>query len=356
MSAFTVEELRIPARIEDADAADFIATVDVRNAVEAEVWGSDEGTWTAAELLPGWQSEHEPHRLFGVRVDGRVVARAMFETRLGEAADTAWVVVQVLPEYRRRGIGTALADRVEGVAAESGVRKLIVYTPSADAPGERLVPPTGSGSVPAGNAEVRFLLARGYRLEQVARASRLALPVPAADLEAHLAAATARAGTDYRVERWTGPTPGDRLGDMAHLITRMVTDAPSAGLEEPADPWTAERVHEEELREQASPTTVLTAAVEHVPSGRLAGYTQLYVPREPHRPVTQGDTLVLREHRGHRLGMVLKIANLLHLEQERPGHPSVLTFNAEENRPMLDVNEAVGFVSIGFEGAWRKDL
>lgn len=356
MSAFTVEELRIPARIEDADAADFIATVDVRNAVEAEVWGSDEGTWTAAELLPGWQSEHEPHRLFGVRVDGRVVARAMFETRLGEAADTAWVVVQVLPEYRRRGIGTALADRVEAIAAESRVRKLIVYTPSGDAPGERLVPPTGYGSVPAGNAEVRFLLARGYRLEQVARASRLALPVPAAELERHLAAATAKAGAEYRVERWAGLTPDARLGDMAHLITRMVTDAPSAGLEEPADPWTAERVHEEELREQASPTTVLTAAVEHVPSGRLAGYTQLYVPRESHRPVTQGDTLVLREHRGHRLGMVLKIANLLHLEQERPGHPSVLTFNAEENRPMLDVNEAVGFVSIGFEGAWRKDL
>nr|MDQ2699153.1 GNAT family N-acetyltransferase [Actinomycetota bacterium] len=67
-------------------------------------------------------------------------------------------------------------------------------------------------------------------------------------------------------------------------------------------------------------------------------------------------TIVLEEHRGHKLGMLLKVANLQHLEQVKPGHPSVTTFNAEENRFMLDVNEAVGFVPIGQESAWRKDL
>jgi hypothetical protein len=80
------------------------------------------------------------------------------------------------------------------------------------------------------------------------------------------------------------------------------------------------------------------------------------VPAQRDRCVDQYATLVLREHRGYRLGMLLKVANLAHLERERPGHPSVLTFNAEENRPMLDVNEAVGFVPIAHEGAWRKDL
>jgi hypothetical protein len=54
--------------------------------------------------------------------------------------------------------------------------------------------------------------------------------------------------------------------------------------------------------------------------------------------------------------MLLKVENLLLLQRSYPGHPGVLTWNAEENRAMLDVNEAVGFVPIGYEGAWRKDL
>jgi len=52
--------------------------------------------------------------------------------------------------------------------------------------------------------------------------------------------------------------------------------------------------------------------------------------------------------------MLLKIANLQHLARLHPGHPSVITFNAEENRHMLDVNDAIGFTPMGYEGAWKR--
>lgn len=52
--------------------------------------------------------------------------------------------------------------------------------------------------------------------------------------------------------------------------------------------------------------------------------------------------------------MLLKLANIEHLERVRPGHPAITTFNAEENRHMLSVNEAVGFVATAYEGAWKK--
>ena len=353
---YDVFEVHIPASVDDADAADFIGAMDVRNVVETATYGSAEMAFLPAELLTGWHDQlSRPSRLFAVRIDGRIVGRAVFETQTNEA-ETAWLVVEVLPHYRGRGVGGALADRVESLAADGGRTKLLTFAASADGSGERLVPPTGFGSVPADNPEVRFLLRRGWRLEQVARGSRLALPLDPDVLAERIGAAVAASGPDYAVHTWLGPTPHRWLADLAALNTRMSTDAPSAGLEEPEDIWTVERLVEEEERRATGPMTPLTAVTEHVPSGLLVGYTQLLVPAEVHRPVSQVDTLVLREHRGHRLGMLLKIANLAFLESARPGHPAVITFNAEENRPMLDVNEAVGFVPIGYEGGWRRSL
>lgn len=351
---FTIDDVAIPTSIHAANAADFIATVDVRNIVEAEGYGTEDLCFTAEELLPSWlDQQYEPKRLFAARLDGRVVARSIFETRPADDATLAWAGIQLLPEFRRRGIGTALADHLEALAIADGRTELVVYTVSKDAPGDRLPAPTGFGSVPLANAEVRFLLGRGYTLEQVERGSRLALPAP---LERHLEQALSVAGDDYRLQQWTGRTPERWLDDMALLSTRMSTDAPTAGLNEPEDLWTAQRVRDSEDRTKHDPRTVVVSAVEHVPSGHLVGMSDLSAPVESYRAVEQRDTIVLREHRGHRLGMALKAANLLQLERVAPGHPSIITFNAEENRHMLDVNEAVGFLPIGYEGGWKKVL
>jgi GNAT superfamily N-acetyltransferase len=134
----------------------------------------------------------------------------------------------------------------------------------------------------------------------------------------------------------------------------MSTDAPVAGLEVAEANWDEERVRTMDDRWDGNPRAGLTVAAEHLASGHLAGFTELSVPPELERPVEQQDTLVLKEHRGHRLGMLLKLANLQYLAETHPGHPSVTTFNAEENRPMLDVNEAIGFVAVGYGGGWKK--
>jgi GNAT superfamily N-acetyltransferase len=355
MTAFTIDEVAIPASLDSADATDFIRTIEVGNEVEEVAYGTRGLAYEPDEELPMFFNPHEPERMFLARVGEEIVARGLYETQVGDEADTAWLTAQVLPEYRGRGIGTALAERLEGIARGEGKVKAIVYTPIPEAPGPRLDSPTGFGSIPADNREVRFLQARGYRLEQVERASRLDLPLEG--LDELIAAAQLRSGPDYALRFWVGSTPEPFLAGMAVLNTRMSTDAPSAGLEEPADPWTVERVMEDDERyERMHPRTRVYAAVEHVPSGELVGYTHLAVPRQGHRLINQYATLVLKEHRGHALGMLLKVGNLAHLERVTPGHPGVITFNAEENRHMLDVNEAVGFVPIAAESAWRKDL
>ena len=321
---------------------------------EADTYATTDFAYTAREALPDFlDQENQPTRLFVAREGTTIVGVARYELEAGDDPQTVWMLIDVPVEHRGRGIGRALSEWLESVAHTDAVRKAIVYSPSAALPGARITARSGAGSVAADDRSVRALQRSGFRLEQVIRASRLALPYPAGNA---LADAAARSGSDYGLHYWIDRTPEPWLEDLALFNTRMSTDDPSAGLEEPEDVWTPARVVEYEARLAETGRTTLFAAVEDIGSERLVGFTTLSVPPEVDRAVAQIDTLVLGEHRGHRLGMLLKLANLDHLARERPGHPAVVTFNAEENRYMLDVNEAVGFVAVGYEGGWRKDL
>jgi len=353
MSGFSIEELDVPATIDDASGA-FVAAIEVGNVVAVDVFGTPDIVYEPDEELPQFGNPYQPKRLLVARAQGRIVAQATTETQTGDDADTSWVQVLVHPEFRGRGIGRALADQVEERVLADGRRKAIAYVGGRETGGPRLASPTGFGSIAADDRATRFMHTRGYSFEQVERMSRLELPITG--LDAQVAAAREASGPDYRVHTWEDRTPERWLEDRAVLATRMSTDAPSAGLEEPEDVWTVDRVRDADDRRESNPRRHLVAAAEHVPSGRLVAYSVLSVPRQAHRAVQQYAILVLREHRGHRLGMLVKVANLAHLAATYPGRPSILTFNAEENRHMLDVNEALGFTAIAYEGAWRKDL
>jgi GNAT superfamily N-acetyltransferase len=365
-----IDELAIPASMtedyrdgEDSAVTTFRDATAVRNAVEAAELGTRELAYSASELLPEWLDPYTTRRLLVARVDGQIVGRAVYETIAGDTAPEAWATLDVLDDYRRLGIGGALLDRVEGIARAAGYRVVQGYQLTRARPETQagttveMVPsPTGFGGIPRASAGAQFALSRGYVLEQVERYSRLPLPLDPAVLTAELATAEDKAGPDYRIVTWQGRTPEQWLDDIALLAQRMNTDAPNAGLDVTEEKWDAERVRAEDDRNESSPRTLLTAAAEHIPTGHLVAFTELSVPGDYDRSVAQLDTLVLREHRGHNLGMVVKAANLQQLEQNHPGYPSVTTFNAEENRHMLRVNEALGFVAEGYEGAWRTTL
>jgi RimJ/RimL family protein N-acetyltransferase len=70
----------------------------------------------------------------------------------------------------------------------------------------------------------------------------------------------------------------------------------------------------------------------------------------------QGDTLVAPSHRGHRLGLRIKLANLDLLMRHNPDLRAVDTFNADDNRWMIAVNEAMGFRPIQRIEDWELDL
>ena len=353
----SIDELAIPSAASGPTASDFVEMVDLRNAIEADILGSDALAVTAEELRPVYTlQQFVARRIFLARVDGRIVGRAIVSWPVEGDPRVAWLTVEVLPDARRRGVGSALFDHLEGIARAAGrhvFQARAIHT--FDLEGDRIAPPSGHGSVPRSDPGVRFMRDRGYRLEQVKRISFLDLPVDPDELARLRRAAVAVAGDDYEVIQWTGRTLPDWVGEMAVLRTHMSTDDPNADLDGTAQTWDAARVVAHDLNRETGGRLDLTVAVQHVPSARLVGFTELSVPRDGTRPVGQGETFVLSGHRGHRLGLLLKAANLQRLAALDPGSRLIYTFNAEENRHMLAVNEQLGFRGVGSEAAWKRE-
>lgn len=347
--------IAIPASIDAPDAADLVEMVRVRNLVYREINGHDDDSIAPEELLPVMQpSQYELRFVWLVLLDGHAVGRVGVDIPLEDGSKVAFWRIELLRASWNRGIGSAGHELVERVAREHGRSVLQSWAAHPDAPGPRLTPPTGFGSVPADHAAT-FYLHHGYALEQVERNSALDLKTAAPRLEALLAQAVA-ASTGYRVVQWMLPTPAEFVAGYGWMKSRMITDAPAAAMEFDEEVWDAARLARHEAMYLDAGRPMQVTAAQHIATGELCAFNELVIGKDRTEATHQEDTLVLKEHRGHRLGLLVKCAALLSWRDFAPESPRVLTYNAEENRPMLDINEAMGFVPIAYEGAWKKVL
>nr|WP_281372993.1 GNAT family N-acetyltransferase [Kineococcus aurantiacus] len=300
---------------------------------DAEAVGrADPASWGRGELRAGLERGSTTERVHLVlALDGGTPA-GVADVRfwLQDNAHVAEAVLAVGARHRRRGVGAALLAHVLDLAEAGGrtaVRVGVDRPVGADAA-------TWPGSV----AARRWGFTRG----QLAARRQLPLPVPAQRLAALEAAARPHAA-GYRVRAFAGPVPEADLEAVAGLTARMSTDAPAGDLVVEPEVWDGARLREVEA-ERAAQGRRQWVAVAQAPTGELVGFTVLVrADHEPERLV-QLDTLVLREHRGHRLGMLLKLACLRRAVADCPGAQRVSTWNAVSNTPMVAVNEALGFV------------
>ncbi len=354
---------------EHPDAWAYRGIVAVDQAVEIATRGYDDLARTLQQTVSGMlhQEYSRKQRFVAVldRADGGtptaddVVGYGFLAMTREHNTHTADVYVGVHPDHRRRGIGTALADRAEQAATDAGRTTFFAWSASpreAAEDEEALVPATGVGRLPASAAGgARFALSRGYTIEQVERMSRLDLPVDPGKLAEFEAEACAKAGDDYVTHTWEG-IPEDWHEGYAQLMTRMSTDVPQGELDFGEETWDAERVRVYLADRADSGERLLTTLVEHVPSGEIAGGTSFLLRDGKPSFVFQEETIALKSHRGHRLGMLVKAVNLRELAARYPQTERVHTFNAEENAHMLGINVALGFRPSGAEAALQKKL
>lgn len=350
MSSWTVTEVPV-------ERAALAGVVDLRTRTTLEIWGTTDLA-DPVEVELARDHSYTRHEYLEVAQDGRTLGAGFIEYPQQDNTRTAWTQVLVAPGRRGRGVGAALQDAIIERVRSSGRTVVLASTHQrvepAAGPGT-LEAPTGSGRVALDDPGVRFLRSRGFRLEQVERRSELAMPHDDA-FAAFQAEAAAAAGPDYRLVSWETDTPDEWLDQYAYLLGRMSTDAPTGGLDLGAEAWDAQRVRSLEKELHGGGYRTLVLAAEHVPTRTLAAFTNFWVPPHTSAFVHQGDTLVVPEHRGRRLGMLVKAANPRRLAAELPTVRRIGTWNAEENRWMLAVNVALGFRPAGGAGVWQLRL
>lgn len=274
---------------------------------------------------------------FGAFVDGRMVGESILMGSHRDNRDMARVLLWVDPRHQRHGYGARLLDHVEDHGRAQG-RTLL-----------RAQARVGDGL--AHNR--RFAEHHGYRhvLTEVER--RLPLPVNPELLD-RLQADSAPHHRDYDIYSFVGSVPDELRASYVGLRNLLELEAPHGELELEAGGATVDDFAAvEKEREEAGRTRVAAFAVR---DGAVVAYADASVPGSGSSHVAQFGTLVHPDHRGHRLGMAVKCAQLRLLCDRFPDKEYVVTSNAEINAPMVAINVALGFEVHQVWGEFQKRL
>jgi RimJ/RimL family protein N-acetyltransferase len=245
-----------------------------------------------------------------------------------------FVNFMVAPTHRRRGTGTELLRHAAQVARGHGRTQLYTY-------------------IKVGSAAEAFATGMGGRpgLVHVRRVLDIN-SIPAGHL-ASLRARAGRAAVGYSLLNWPGPTPEERAGQVAALRNALA-DAPHQPGKE-ARVVDAEWVRQADRRMSRQGLRRYSVAARPGQTGELAGLTQVSVDSHMSCWASQLITAVSRAHRGHRLGLLIKVAMLDLLAGAEPGLRHMSTGNAQDNTHMAAINEEIGFRLLDHWRFWKID-
>ena len=245
--------------------------------------------------------------------------------------DKYWINIKVDPEHRRRGHGSALYDALERAARERGATALQTSAKESLAEG------------------VRFAEGRGF--VEVKRDWESRLEVGGFDFGAFAAAPKRIAEQGITLTTLATEVARDReaLRRAYELDVVCAQDVPSV------DPFTPPTFEEWKARVIDAPNALPEAWFLAVaPDGRYLGLSNMFKSLEDPSFIWQGMTGVRREGRGRGIAMALKLETVRYARARRLGH--IKTWNDIRNRPMLRINEALGFVKQPVWVEYQKEL
>jgi GNAT superfamily N-acetyltransferase len=240
---------------------------------------------------------------------------------------------------RRHGVGTMLLAEVERRARGADRTRTLV---------EAFAQPGGTS---AGTA---FAEARGCTVGNFETCKAIYLK----ESERRWAALEEEAGAalgGYRVLLWENTVPDEYAEGMCAMLSIFVSMVPVGDLDLEDGEWTVDRLRASERRSlETRQHKSLAAAV--APDGTLVGCTDVRINTTSTRVGYVGLTMVMPEHRGHRLGLAMKLATHRALRAAYPECELVVTSNADVNEWMNAINESMGYQEIEQLLEYQKHL
>jgi GNAT superfamily N-acetyltransferase len=236
---------------------------------------------------------------------------------------------------RRAGLGTALVRHAAGRADQYG--RTVLTSDTRD-----------------GSPGAAFAAALGARRGTTWSRRMLDMKaVPAG----HLAALRAEAeppARGYSLLSWAGPVPGEWVAAVAAINAAMADSPRDTGHE--AQVWDAERVRQDDHRRAVQGWRSYAVAARSLATGELAGLTQVSV--DPAEPAwgQQELTAVAGPDRGHRLGLLVKVAMLELLAEREPQLARIVTGNADGNEHMIAINDELGYTLLDRWPSWEMEV
>ena len=283
-----------------------------------------------------WDEIWDHSKYFKLRLvaldSGRVVGFGQVNHMRWAFVPTKYRVdITVLPDLRGRGHGTALYDDLAAAVIERGGRAIASAAKESMTDG------------------VRFLTKRGYR--EVKRDWESRLFVSGFDFGRFATADDRVAKQGTRIATLADEMQQDTgaLQKAFELIEDCRMDIPSV------DPPTRHTFDEFRREDIDSPNALPDAFYLAIDKdGRYLGVSNLFRSLDDPTFIWQGITGVRRDARGKGIAMALKLRTVRYAIDNGIEH--IKTWNDVHNRPMLSINEAMGFTKQPAWISYEKDL
>lgn len=292
---------------------------------DAPFWSEDE----VVHILRPDDPEERFHPFAAEDADGTIRGTGIAFVPLVDNLDKLYFEVAVTPAHRGSGAGDAMVEHVLGIGREEGRNVLL-----------------GQGFLPAESDEShpvrRFAARHGFVLANTEVRRVLELPVPDATIQGWVDEA-ARHHEGYEITTYVDVVPVELRPSFVELINQLAVDAPTGDIDFEAGGMTVDMLDEQSQRRiETGRKAFITVAVK---DGEAVAHSTLSVPpgetEMPH--LNQWGTYVHRAHRGHRLGLAAKAANLRAVQEAHPERTRLSTTNSPVNTPMVAINEQMGF-------------